>query len=213
MVFTKDFGLIQFKLFRVLITATSVINCPIRLAISLFCQGSGISSHMKRSEIFSPRTTFMTVESKAWSLAVCLGSPSADLSLTSLIVWLSPHRLWLSRQSNNYLWVICLRFGSYDLNLVLGPFDVISQHLMLMGTGAKARAPLPNQTISNLNIDTSGLKRYGMAKAVIKELYRIDGGIKVSKLTSENHCLPILTVPHLGLLSRLFLLCGHLRTK
>ena len=49
-----------------------------------------------------------------------------------------------------------------------------------MGTGAKSKSTIANENISSLNIDTTGLRRYGMAKAVIKELYRIDGGFKVS---------------------------------
>ncbi|CAG2109902.1 unnamed protein product [Medioppia subpectinata] len=54
-----------------------------------------------------------------------------------------------------------------------GPFDVISQHLMLSGQKSKS-----TQTIPKLQVDPNQMKGFGAAKHVIKELYRIDGGLK-----------------------------------
>ena len=51
---------------------------------------------------------------------------------------------------------------------------------MIMGTGVKSKSTIANENISSLNIDTTRFGRFGAAKAVIKELYKIDGGLKVS---------------------------------
>lgn len=60
--------------------------------------------------------------------------------------------------------------GSLVSQTIICPFDVISQHLMLN----------KSKTISTtLNIDPDSIKRYGMTKSVIKELYRVDGGLRV----------------------------------
>ena len=50
---------------------------------------------------------------------------------------------------------------------------------MVLGTGSKNKMNPNNESISKLQIETNRLKRFGVAKAVIKELYRIDGGFKV----------------------------------
>ena len=55
---------------------------------------------------------------------------------------------------------------------------------MILGSGSKNNLNPSNENISNLQIETNRLKRYGVAKAVIKELYRIDGGLKVNNLIS-----------------------------
>jgi solute carrier family 25 protein 44 len=49
---------------------------------------------------------------------------------------------------------------------------------MLLRSVSTKKIVVPNGNISNLEIDTSHLKKYGVAKAVVKELYRIDGGMK-----------------------------------
>lgn len=50
---------------------------------------------------------------------------------------------------------------------------------MILGSVTKNKATVKSGHISKLEIDTTHLKQYGVAKAVVKELYRIDGGFKV----------------------------------
>ncbi|XP_054161675.1 solute carrier family 25 member 44-like [Oppia nitens] len=65
--------------------------------------------------------------------------------------------------------------GSLVSQTIICPFDVISQHLMLLGSGHKSQM---SSNVSKLNLDLKGYKGFGAAKQVIKELYRIDGGLK-----------------------------------
>ena len=51
-----------------------------------------------------------------------------------------------------------------------GPFDVISQHLMLWGGQSR--------TNSTLNLNPDHVRRFGKARSVIRELYRVDGGLR-----------------------------------
>lgn len=64
-----------------------------------------------------------------------------------------------------------------------GPFDVISQHLMLYNKGVRTKklsstaAPVENSFHLNINPDI--VKRNELTKTVIRELYRCDGGLRV----------------------------------
>ena len=55
---------------------------------------------------------------------------------------------------------------------------------MVLGTGSKNKSKISsnpnNENISKLQIEPNRLKKYGLATAVVKELYRIDGGFKVT---------------------------------
>ncbi|KAI2798118.1 hypothetical protein RDWZM_000026 [Blomia tropicalis] len=60
--------------------------------------------------------------------------------------------------------------GSLVSQTIICPFDVISQHLMLWGSKSR--------TNSTLNLKPENISRHGMTKSVIKELYRVDGGLR-----------------------------------
>ena len=67
------------------------------------------------------------------------------------------------------------------MKLFIGPFDVISQHLMLWNKSKRTKISSASSTKSSyhLNIDPEIVKNNGLAKTVVKELYRCDGGLRV----------------------------------
>ncbi|CAG2174684.1 unnamed protein product, partial [Oppiella nova] len=68
--------------------------------------------------------------------------------------------------------------GSLVSQTIICPFDVISQHLMLLGSGQKSKTSQTAPNIPKLQLETNRQKGFGAARQVIKELYRIDGGLK-----------------------------------
>ncbi|OTF82524.1 solute carrier family 25 member 44-like protein, partial [Euroglyphus maynei] len=73
------------------------------------------------------------------------------------------------------------------LGSLVSPFDVISQHLMLWNKSKRTKisytssSPSPSSSIRSsyhLNIDPETVKRNGLARTVVKELYRCDGGLR-----------------------------------
>ncbi|KAF7493600.1 Solute carrier family 25 member 44 [Sarcoptes scabiei] len=71
--------------------------------------------------------------------------------------------------------------GSLVSQTIICPFDVISQHLMLWNKSTRARKLSQSAASSkpyHLNIDPEMVRRYGLSRSVVKELYRCDGGLR-----------------------------------
>lgn len=66
--------------------------------------------------------------------------------------------------------------GSLVSQTIITPFDVISQHMMVMSSSSKSQGVSKFSTFANpLLIKKSEAKKYGLSLAVVRELYRNDG--------------------------------------
>ncbi|KAH7637028.1 LOW QUALITY PROTEIN: solute carrier family 25 member 44 [Dermatophagoides farinae] len=73
--------------------------------------------------------------------------------------------------------------GSLVSQTIICPFDVISQHLMLWNKSKRTKISSESSLSSkkssyHLNIDPETVKRNGLTKTVVTELYRCDGGLR-----------------------------------